>query len=154
MSFGKHVKNPLKWTITVESSWYDLQGVIKRFDPETLPVLELVLDVNNSSDHQSHDQWAQWVTSFYEKHSDRVFTVGEVVQSIIDRHGLHFAVSVSHSSSSHSSDKHVHDLIPAVNKIEEFVAKACVSCGKQFKPQGPHHKMCDGCFSRCDKKDS
>jgi hypothetical protein len=38
------VKNPLKWTSTVEAAWYDLQGGIKRFDPETLAALELVLD--------------------------------------------------------------------------------------------------------------
>ena len=43
-SFGKHVKNPLKWTSTVEAAWYDLQGGIKRFDPEALTDLELVLD--------------------------------------------------------------------------------------------------------------
>ena len=140
MSFGKHVKNPLKWTSTVESSWHDLQGAIKRFDPEALAALELVLDVYNSGDHQ----WAQWATSFYEQHSDRAFTVGEVLQSIIDRHDLHFAVSVSHSSPSHTSAKHVRDLTPAVNMIQEFVAKACVSCGKQFKSQAPQHKMCDG----------
>ena len=36
--------------------------------------------------------------------------------------------------------------------IEEFVAKACVACGKQFKPQVPQHKLCDGCFSKRDKK--
>ena len=45
MSFGKHVKNPFKWTSTVESSWHDLQGAIKRFDPEALAALELLLDV-------------------------------------------------------------------------------------------------------------
>ncbi len=73
MSFGKHVKNPLKWTLTVESSWHDLQEVIKRFDPEDLAVLELqvVIDVYNSDDHQ----WAQWATSFYEKHIDHAFTI-------------------------------------------------------------------------------
>ncbi len=38
MSFGKHVNNPLKWTSTVESSWYELQGAIKRFDPEALGI--------------------------------------------------------------------------------------------------------------------
>jgi hypothetical protein len=81
--------------------------------------LELVFDVCNSSDHQ----WAQWDTSVYEQHSDRACTVGEVSQSIIDRHGLHFVVSVSHSSPSHSSGKHARDLILAVNMIEEFVAK-------------------------------
>ena len=107
-----------------------------------------MLDVYNSGEHQ----WTQWATSFYEQHSDRAFTVGEVLQSIIDRHGLHFAVSVSHSSPSHSSVKHVRDLTPAVNMIEEFVAKAYASCGKQFKPQAPKHKMCDGCFSWRDKK--
>jgi hypothetical protein len=81
MSFGKHVKNPLKWTSSVESSWHELQGAIKRFDPEALTVLELVLDVYNSGDHQ----WAQWATSFYEQHSDRAFTVGEVLQSFSRR---------------------------------------------------------------------
>jgi hypothetical protein len=121
MSFGKHVKNPLEWTSTVESSWHELQGAIKRFDPEALAALELVLDVYNSGDNQ----WAQWATRFYEQHSDRVFTVGEVLQSIIDRHGLHFAVSASHSSPSHSSGKHARDLTPAVNMIEDFIAKAC-----------------------------
>jgi hypothetical protein len=107
-----------------------------------------VLDVYNSGDHQ----WAPWATSFYEQHSDRAFTVGEVLQSIINRHGLHFAVSASHSSPSHSSGKHARDLTPAVNMIENFIAKACASCGKQFKPQAPQRKMCDGCFSRRDKK--
>ncbi len=82
-----------------------------------------------------------------------MFTVGEVLQSIIDRHVLHFSVSVSNSSSSHSSVKYAHDLTPAVNMIESFIAKACASCDKQFKPQVPQHKMCDGSFSRCDKKD-
>jgi hypothetical protein len=38
MSFGKHVNNPLKWTNTVESSWHELQGAIKRFDPEALGI--------------------------------------------------------------------------------------------------------------------
>ncbi len=38
MSFGKHVNNPLKWTSTVESSWHELQGAIKRFDPEALGI--------------------------------------------------------------------------------------------------------------------
>ena len=38
LSFGKHVNNPLKWTITVESSWHELQGAIKRFDPEALGI--------------------------------------------------------------------------------------------------------------------
>ena len=52
-SFGKHVKNPLKWTSTVETAWHDLQGGIKRFDPEALAALELVLDIYNSGDHQS-----------------------------------------------------------------------------------------------------
>jgi hypothetical protein len=47
MSFDKHVKNPLKWTSVVESAWYDLQGGIKCFDPESLADLELVLDVYN-----------------------------------------------------------------------------------------------------------
>jgi hypothetical protein len=36
--------------------------------------------------------------------------------------------------------------------IEEFVAKAFASCGKQFKPKAAQHSMCDGCFSRRDKK--
>jgi hypothetical protein len=44
MSFGKHVKNQLKWTSVVEAAWHDLQGGIKRFDPEALADLELVLD--------------------------------------------------------------------------------------------------------------
>lgn len=38
MSFGKHVNNPLNWTSTVESSWHELQGAIKRFDPEALGI--------------------------------------------------------------------------------------------------------------------
>ncbi len=38
MSFVKHVNNPLKWTSTVESSWHELQGAIKRFDPEALGI--------------------------------------------------------------------------------------------------------------------
>ncbi len=66
-SFGKHVKNPLKWTRVVEVSCHDLQGGIKRFDPEVLTALELVLDVYHSGD----PQWAQWATSFYEQHNDR-----------------------------------------------------------------------------------
>ena len=119
MSFNKHVKNPIKWTSVVESAWHDLQGGIKRFDPEALAALELVLDVYNWGDHQ----WAQWATGFYEAHIDRAFTVSEVLQSIIDRHGLHFAVSASHPSSSQSG-KHVRDLAPVVNMIEEFIAKA------------------------------
>ncbi len=39
--------------------------------------------------------------------------------------------------------------------IEEFVAKACAdsaSCVKQFKSKAEQNKMCDVCFSRCDKK--
>jgi hypothetical protein len=36
--------------------------------------------------------------------------------------------------------------------IEEFVSKTCVSCIKQCKPKDAQYKMCDGCFSRCDKK--
>jgi hypothetical protein len=36
--------------------------------------------------------------------------------------------------------------------LEDFVAKACASCGKQFKPKAAQHKMCDGCFNRPDKK--
>jgi hypothetical protein len=55
MSFGKHVRHPLKWTSTVESSWHERQGAINRFDPEALVALELVLDIYNSGDHQ----WAQ-----------------------------------------------------------------------------------------------
>jgi hypothetical protein len=74
--------------------WNDLQGGIKRFDPEALTVLELVLDAYNSGD----PQWAQWGTSFYEQHNDPAFTVAEVLQSVIDRHGRHSAVSVTHSS--------------------------------------------------------
>jgi len=65
MSFDKHVKNPLKWTSVVEASWHDLQGAIKRFDPEALAALELVLDIYNSGDHQ----WGQWATNFYEQHN-------------------------------------------------------------------------------------
>jgi hypothetical protein len=38
--------------------------------------------------------------------------------------------------------------------IENFITKACVSCGKQFNPQAPQYKMCDGCFIRSDKKAS
>jgi len=38
MSFGKHVNNPLNWTSTVESSWNELQGATKRFDPEALGI--------------------------------------------------------------------------------------------------------------------
>ncbi len=38
MSFVKHVNNPLKWTSTVDSSWHELQGTIKRFDPEVLDI--------------------------------------------------------------------------------------------------------------------
>ena len=49
LSFGKHVKNPLKWTSVVEAAWHDLQGGIKRCDPEALAALELVLDVYNST---------------------------------------------------------------------------------------------------------
>ena len=45
MSFNEHAKNPIKWTSVVESAWHDLQGGIKRFDPEALTVMELVLDV-------------------------------------------------------------------------------------------------------------
>ena len=59
------------------------------FDPEALAALELVLDVYNSGD----PQWAQWATSFCEQHNDRAFTVAEVLQSVINRHGLHSAVS-------------------------------------------------------------
>ncbi len=147
-SFGKHVKNPLKWTSTVESAWHNLQGGIKRFDPEALSALELVLDIYNSGDHQ----WGQWATSFYEQHNDRAFTVAEVLQSVIDRHGLHYAVSSSHSSSSHSTGKHLRDPTAAVNMVEELIAKLCASCGKQFKTKAAQHKMCDGCFGRSDKK--
>jgi hypothetical protein len=150
MSFSKHVKNPLMWTSVVEAAWHDLQGGIKRFDPEALAALELVFDIYNSGDHQ----WGQWATNFYEQHNDRAFTVADVLQSVIDRHGLHFAVSASHFSPSHSTGKHFRcrDLTPAVNMIEEFVAKACASCGKHFKPKAAQHMMCDGCFSRRDKK--
>jgi uncharacterized OB-fold protein len=148
MSFGKHVKNPLKWTSVVEAAWHDLQGGIKRFDPEALTALELVLDVYNSGD----PQWAQWATSFYEQHNDRAFTVAEVLQSVIDRHGLHSAVSAAHTPPSHSTGKHLRDHTAAVNMIEELIAKACASCGKHFKPKAAQHKMCDGCFSRRDKK--
>jgi len=142
------VKNPLKWTSTVEAAWHDLQGGIKRFDPEALAALELVLDIYNSGDHQ----WGQWATSFYEQHNDRAFTVAEVLQSVIDRHGLHYAVSSSHSSSSHSTGKHLRDPTAAVNMVEEFIAKLCATCGKQFKPKAAQHKKCDGCFGRRDKR--
>jgi hypothetical protein len=127
MSFGKHVKNPLKWTSVVEATLHDLQGGIKRFNPEVLAALELVLDVYNSGD----PQWAQ---------------------SVIDRHGLHSTVSVTHTPPSHSTGKHLRDHTAAVNMIEDFVAKACASCGKQFKPKTAQYKMCDWCFSRRDKK--
>ncbi len=130
-SFGKHVKNPLKWTSTVEAAWHDLQGGIKRFDPEALAALDLVLDIYNSGNHQ----WAQWATSFYEQHNDRAFTVAEVLQSVIDRHGLHYAVSASHSSSSHSTGNHLRDITPAVNMIEDIAAEVCASCNKHFKPR-------------------
>ncbi len=142
------MNNPLKWTSVVEASSHDLQGGIKRFDPEILAELELVLDVYNSDD----PQWVQWATSFYEQHNDLAFTVAEVLQSVIDRHGLHSDVSVVHTPPSHSTDKHLRDHTAAVNMIEEFVAKACASCGKQFKPKVAQHKMCDGCFIRRDKK--
>ena len=49
MSFGKHVKIPLKRTSVVETVGHDLQGGIKRFDPEALAALERVLDVYNQS---------------------------------------------------------------------------------------------------------
>jgi hypothetical protein len=81
-----------------------------------------------------------------------VFTVAEGLQSVIDRHDLHYDVSAAHSSSSHSTGKHLRDLTPTVNMIEEFVTKACASCGKQFKLKVAQHKMCDGCFGGCDKK--
>ena len=80
--------------------------------------MDLVLDVYNSDDQQ----WTQWATSFYNQHSDHSVTVGEVLQSIIDSHGLHFAVSVSHSSPS-PAGKHLPDLTPQVNMIEDFVTK-------------------------------
>ncbi len=41
MSFGKHVKKPLKWTSVVEVVWHDLQGGNKRLDPEALVALDL-----------------------------------------------------------------------------------------------------------------
>ena len=104
MSFNKHVKISLKWTSVVESDWHDLQVGIKLFDPDDLDALELVLDVYNFGDQQ----WAQWASNFYEQHSDRAFTVGEVLQSIIDHHGLHLPVSVTHPSPSHSTGKHTH----------------------------------------------
>jgi hypothetical protein len=110
--------------------------------------LELVLDVYNSGD----PQWAQWATSFYEQHNDYAFIAPEVLQSVIDRHDLHSAVSAAHTPPSHSTGKHVRDHTAAVNMIEELIAKACASCGKHFKPKVAQHKMCDGCFSRCDKK--
>jgi hypothetical protein len=78
-SFGKHVKNPLKWTSTVEAGWHDLQGGIKRFDPEALTARELVLDIYNSGDHQ----WGQWATSFYEQHNDRAFTVSKFCSQLL-----------------------------------------------------------------------
>jgi hypothetical protein len=148
MSFGKHVKNPLKWTSVVEATWHDLQGGIKCFDPEALSTLELVLHVYNSGD----PQWAQWATSFNEQHNKPALTIAEVLQSVIDRHDLHTPVSVTLTPPSHSTVKHLRDHTEAVNMIEEFVAKACASCCKHFKPKAAQHKMCDGCFSRCDKK--
>jgi hypothetical protein len=72
MSFNKHVKNPLKWTSVVEAAWHDLQGGIKRFDPEDLSFLELVLDVNNSGD----PQWAQWATSLFSMSTTRATPSG------------------------------------------------------------------------------
>jgi hypothetical protein len=53
---------------------------------------------------------------------------------------------------SHSTGKHLRDHTAAVNMIEELIVKACVSCGKHFKPKDAQHKMCDGWFSRSDKK--
>jgi hypothetical protein len=49
-------------------------------------------------------------------------SLADVLQSVIDHHGLHFAASVSHTSPSHSTGKHLRDLTPGVNMIEEFVA--------------------------------
>ncbi len=72
----------------------------------------------------------------------------------ISRHDLHSAVSAAHPSSSHSTGKHLRDPTAAVNMVEEFIAKLCASCGKQFKPKAAQHKMCDACFGRRDKKAS
>jgi hypothetical protein len=58
--------------------------------------------------------------------ADRAFIISEVLQSVIDRHGLHFAVSEAHSLPSHSTCKHLRDLTPTVNMIEEFVTKTVV----------------------------
>jgi hypothetical protein len=130
ISFGKHVKNPLKWTSVVESAWHDLQGGIKRFDPEVLSALELVLDkvldVHNSGD----PQWAQWATSFYEQHNDRAFTVAEVLQSVIDRHGLHSAVSVAQTPPSHSTGKHLRDQV-----YMEYGASAAATAPRHSLPE-------------------
>jgi hypothetical protein len=52
LSTTQACEEPLKWTSVVEAAWHDLQGVIKRFDPEALATLELVLDIYNSGDHQ------------------------------------------------------------------------------------------------------
>lgn len=54
--------------------------------------------------------------------------------------------------SSHSAGKHLRDLAPAVNMIEQFVTNACASCGLHFKPKAAQHKKCDGYFSRRDNK--
>jgi hypothetical protein len=64
-----------------------------------------------------------------------------VLQSVIDRHGLHCVVSAAHPPPSHSTGKHLRDHTAVVNVIENFVAKACASCGKQFKPKAARHKM-------------
>jgi hypothetical protein len=66
--------------------------------------------------------------SFYEQHNDRACTVAEVLQSVIDRHGFHSAVSAEHTPPSHSTGKHRRDHTAAVNMIEELIAKACASC--------------------------
>ena len=65
--------------------------------------------------------------------------MAEVLQSVIDRHGLHSAVSAAHPSSSHSTGKHLRDHAAAVNMLEDFVTKDCASCGKQFKPKAPQY---------------
>jgi hypothetical protein len=128
LATGTHLRHHRR---VVEAAWYDLQSWIKRFDPEALAVIERVLDVYNSGD----PQWAQWATSFYEQHNDSAFTVSEVLQSVIDRHGVHSAVSAAHTPPSHSNGKHLRDHTAVVNMIEEFLAKDCASCSKQFKPK-------------------
>jgi hypothetical protein len=69
-------------TSVVETAqWHDLQGAIKC----------LGFGCAGACSRCLH--------SFYydEQHSDPVFTISEVMQSVNDRHDLHFAVSTSHS---------------------------------------------------------